>query len=101
MFEIVHVRPDRLARLGLRVGELAEQVQIVDLRQRARQVVVDERERSAHRLEADLDEDPRWVLDVVARRLNQPRRLAELREHAAGALVGGRVREQDLPGQTR
>ena len=95
----MHVRRDRLARLGLRVGELAEQVQVVDLRQRARQIVVDERECPAHCLDADLDEDPGWFFDVVPRGLNQPRRLAQFGEHAAGAFSRRRVREQDLSGQ--
>ena len=101
VLEVVHVGSDRLARLGLCVGELAEQVQVVDVGQRARQVVVDERERSAHRFDAHLDEDAWRLLDVVAGRLNQSRRLAQLREHAAGAFGRGRVREQHLPGKAR
>ena len=92
---------DRLARFGLCVGKLAEQVQVVDIGQRTRQVVVDERERSAHRLDAHFDEDAWRVLDVVAGGLNQSRRLAQLREHAAGAFGRGRVREQHLPGKAR
>ena len=58
-FEILDVGADRLRRLGLRVGEIAEQVQIVDVGERARQIVVDELQRAAHRLDADLDEDAR------------------------------------------
>ena len=66
------------------------------LDERARQVVVDELQRAAHRLDADLDEDAGRILDVVARRLDEPRRLAQLREHAAGALGGRRVGEERL-----
>ena len=58
-------------------------------------------ERAAHRLDADLDEDAGRLLDVVAGRLNQSRRLAQLRQHAAGAFGRRRVREQHLPGQAR
>ena len=74
---------------------------VVDVGKRARQIVVDELEGAAHRLDADLDEDAGRILDVVARRLNQPRRLAQLRQDAAGALGGGRVGEQRLAGQAR
>ena len=92
---------DRLRRFGLRVGEIAEQVQVVDVGERARQVVVDELQRAAHRLDADLDEDAGRVLDVVARGLDQPRRLAQLRQHAARALGRRRVREERLAGEAR
>ena len=44
-FEILDVGADRLRRLGLRVGEIAEQVQIVDVGERARQILVDELQR--------------------------------------------------------
>ena len=71
------------------------------LGERARQIVVDELQRAAHRLDADLDEDAGRILDVVARRLNQARRLPQLRQHAAGALGRRRVREQRLAGQAR
>ena len=56
---------------------------------------------AAHRLDADLDEDAGRILDVVARRLNQARRLAQLRQHAARALGGRRVGEQRLAGEAR
>ena len=42
---------------------------------------------------------PGRILDVVARRLHQPRHLAQLRQHAARALGQRRVVEQRLPGQ--
>ena len=43
--EILDVGADRLRRFGLRVGEIAEQVQVVDVGERARQIVVDELQR--------------------------------------------------------
>ena len=97
--EIVDVAADRGGRLGRRVGEIAEQVQIVEIAERARQILVDEPQRAAHALEADLDEDAGRILDVVARRLHQPRHLPQLRQHAAGALGERRVVEQRLAGQ--
>ena len=100
-FEVLDVGADGLRRFGLRVGEIAEQVQIVDVGERARQIVVDELQRAAHRLDADLDEDAGRVLDVVARGLDQARRLAQLRQHAARALGGRRVGEQRLAGEAR
>src|SRR5262249_38557661 len=99
--EILDVAADRLRGLGLRVGEIAEQVQVVDVAERARQIVLDELQRSAHRLDADLDEDAGRFLDVVARGLNEPRRLPQLRQDAARALRGGRVGEERLAGDTR
>ena len=92
---------DRLRRFGLRVGEIAEQMQIVHARERARQIVFDELQRAAHRLDADLDEDAGRLLDVVARGLNEARRLAQLRQDAARALGGRRVREERLAGEAR
>ena len=88
--------PDRVRRLGLRVGEIAEQMEIVDAGEGARQILVDELQRAAHRLDADLDVDAGRILDVVARGLDEPRRLAQLRQHAARAFRRRRVGEQDL-----
>ncbi len=65
----------------------------------ARQIVVDETQRAAQALEADLDEDARGILDVVARGLHQPRHLPQLREHAPRALGERRVVEERLAGQ--
>ena len=76
-------------------------MQVVDAGEGAGQVGLDELQRPAHRLEADLDEDARGILDVVARGLNQAGRLPQLREHAAGAFGRGRMREQGLPGDAR
>ena len=66
-------------RFLLGVGEIAEKMQVVDARERSRQVVLDERECPAHRLDADLDEDARRLLDVVAGGLDETRCLAQLR----------------------
>ena len=99
--EVLQVGANRLRGLGLRVGEIAEQVQVVHAREGARQLVLDERQRAAHRLDADLDEDAGRLLDVVARRLHEARRLPQLRQDAARALLGRRVREERLPGHAR
>ena len=87
--------------LGLRVGQIAEQVQIVHVLERARQLVIDERERAAHRFDAHLHVNAGRLLDVVARGLNEARRLAEFRQDAAGALGCRCVREERLRGQAR
>ena len=58
-------------------------------------------QRAAHRLEADLDEDAGRVLDVVARRLDQPRRLPQLRQHAAGPFGQRRVVNSTCAGEAR
>ena len=86
-------------RFGRRVGEVAEDVHVVEAAERARQVVVDEPQRAAQALEADLHEDAGRILDVVARRLHQPRHLAQLRHDPAGAFGQRRVGEQRLAGQ--
>ena len=99
--EFVDIRAHSLTRFGLRVGEFAKQMQVVDIRERARQIVVDERQRTAHRLDAHLDEDAGRFLDVVAGGLNQPRRLTQLGKHAPCAFGRGSVGEEDLAGKTR
>src|SRR3954452_11001371 len=76
-------------------------MQIVEVGEGARQLLVDELQRTPHRLDADLDENPWRLLDVVARRLDQARRLTKLRQDAARALGGGRVREEGLAGEAR
>ena len=92
---------DGLRRLGLGVGEIAEQMKVVDAGERAGQVFVDELQRPAHRLDADLDVDAGRVFDVVARSLDETRGLAQLRQHAARAFRRRRVREQRLRRETR
>ena len=99
--EILDVAPDRCRRFGRGVGEIAEDVEIVERREGAGQIVVDEPQRAAQALEPDLDEDPGRVLDVVAGRLHQPRHLAQLRQHPARSLGERRVVEERLAGQAR
>ena len=57
--EVADVALQRVGRLGRRVGQVAEQVQVVHAREGARQVVLDEPEDAAQRLEADLGVDAR------------------------------------------
>jgi hypothetical protein len=101
LLEVLDVGADRVRRFLLCVGEIAEQVQIVDAGERAWQILVDELQRAFHRLDADLDEDAGRFLDVVAGRLDETRRLAQLRQDAACAFRRGRVSEQRLAGQAR
>ena len=63
--------------------------------------MLDELQDPLQRVEADLGEDPRRLLHVVARGLDEARRLAQFRQHAARPLVLGRVRENRLRGQAR
>src|SRR5439155_2223955 len=56
-FQVFQVRTDGLGGFGLRVGEIAEQMQVVDAGEGARQISLYELQRSAHRLDTDLDED--------------------------------------------
>ena len=97
--EKLDVGRDRGRRLGRRVGEIAEQVQIAQVGKRPRQIVVDEAERAAKALEPDLDEDAGRILDVVARRLHQARHLPQLGEDATRALGERRVVEERLAGE--
>ena len=99
--QIVHIALDRGGRFGRRVREVAEDVEVVERRERARQIRFDELERAPPRLEANLHEDAGALLDVVARGLDQPRHLAQLRHDAPGALGFGRVGKQRLAGEAR
>src|SRR5262249_11185100 len=63
--------------------------------------LVAELQRASHRFDADLDEDAGRLLDVVARRLNKARRLAQLREDSARTLGRRGVREERLAGEAR
>ena len=100
-FQVVDVPANRGGRLGGRIGEIAEQVEVVDVTQRARQVALDEAQRALERVDADLHEDAGRVLDVVARRLQQSRGLPQLGQDPAGAFGGRRVGEDGLGGQAR
>src|SRR3954463_5983198 len=97
--EVGDIRADGVRRFRRGVGEIAEDVQVVQRAERARQILFDEAQRAAQALEADLDENSRRVLDVVARRADQTRHLADFRQNPARALRQRRVVEEDLPGQ--
>ncbi len=74
-------------------------MQVAEVAERPRQVVLDEAERPAQAFEPDLDEDAGRILDVVARGLHQPRDLAQLREDAARAFRERGVVEERLAGE--
>ena len=74
-------------------------MEIAEVAEGARQVVVDEPQRAAEALQAVFQVDARGILDVVARRLHQPGHLPQLGVHPAGALGERRVVEQHLPGE--
>ena len=99
--EILDVAAERGRRLDRRVGEIAEDVQIVERAEGARQILVDEPQRAAQALEADLHEDAGRILDVVLRRLNEARHLAQLGHDTPGALGERGVVEQRLAGEAR
>ena len=74
---------------------------VVERGKRARQILLDEVQRAAERLEAHLDEDAGRILDVVAGRLHETSGLPQLREHPARTLGQRRVREHDLRRQAQ
>jgi hypothetical protein len=76
-------------------------MQIVDGRKGSWQILLDELQGTAKGLDANLDENPGGVLDVVASGLEQARRLTELGEHAPGPLWRRRIREERLGRQAR
>src|SRR5262245_7038662 len=76
--EIVDIRLDRGRGFGRCVGEIAEDVEVIESGERPRQVVLDELEGAAPRLESDFDEDTRALFDVVARGLHEARHLPQL-----------------------
>ena len=63
-------------------------------------LVLDELQGAAHRFDADLDEDARRLLDVVARGLDEARGLPQLGQHAAGTL-GPSCSSRIAPGRSR
>ena len=99
LLEILGVGADRGGRFHRRVGEVAKDVHVIEPRKGARQVLVDEALRTAHALEADLDEDAGRFLDVVAGGLHQPRHLPQLGDDPTGALRQRRIVEQRLTGE--
>src|SRR5438045_8931114 len=76
-------------------------MQVPEIAERARKILIDEPERAAYAFEPDLHVNAGRIFDVVARGLHQPRDLAQLREHPACALGERRVVEQRLPGEAR
>ena len=97
--EMIHVGAQGVGRLAGRVGKVREQAQVVEVGEAARQVLLDEAEGAAQRLEPDLHGQARRLLDVLARRLQQARRLTQLGHDAARALGDRRIGEQHLARQ--
>src|SRR5262249_6225132 len=99
--EILDERSHRLRGFRLRICQIAKQVEVVDRGKSLGKIVVDELQCPAHRFDADFDKDPRWIGDIVASGLNQPRSLAELGEYPARAFVCRGVGKKRLRGETR
>jgi hypothetical protein len=99
VLQVVHVAGNRVGRLSGGIRQVAKDVQIVERGERPRQIGFDEFQRAPPGLEADLDEDPRAVANVVARRLHQPRRLPQLRNDTSCPLGFRGVGEQGLAGE--
>jgi len=97
--QMVDVPLERRDRFDRCIGEVPEDVVVVEPAEGARQIVVDEPQRAPQALEPDLDEDARRVLDVVAGRLHQARHLAQLGDNPARPLGERGVTEQHLTGQ--
>jgi hypothetical protein len=96
---MLDVRGDGARGFGRRICQIAKDVQVVERRERARQVAVDELQRPAPRFEPHLHQDAGGVLDVIACRLDQPRHLAQLGHHPARPLRLRRIREEGLAGE--
>ena len=101
VLEVIDVGANRPHRLGARIVQVAKQVNVIDIREGARQVFPDKRHGATPGIDADLHEDGRRILDVVARGLHETRHLAQFREHPARPVGFGRVGEDRLGGQTR
>ncbi len=71
-------------------------MEVVETGERARQIRLDEAQRSTPALESDLHEDAGTILDVVAGSLHDSGNLAKLRDHAPCPLGLGRVRKEGL-----
>src|SRR5580765_210930 len=100
-FKVIDVSLDGGRGFRGRICKVAEDVQIVERGESAREVNVDELEDAAPALESHLDEDARAFLDVVAGRLDKPRHLPQFRHDAAGAIGLGSVGEQRLSREAR
>jgi len=83
------------------VRQVSENVQVVERGEGPGKIGLDEFQRPAPGLQADFDEDPRALADVVARRLDEPGGLAQLRNNPPRALRLRRIGEQRLAGKTR
>jgi hypothetical protein len=101
VLEVVDVFADGLHRFRGCVSEIREQVQIVEVVKRSRQVGVDERHHTAQRIETHFHENRRRLLDVVASCLDQPRHLSQLRQNAPRAILFRGVIEDGLSGKAR
>ena len=82
-----------------RIREHAEQVHVLQVAKRPRQLVLDEPEHPFERLDADLDEEPGRLRDVLPRGLEEPRNLPQLRADAPCPLRQIGVSEQGLAGK--
>ena len=100
-FEILHVGANRLHRFLARIVEITQQVDVVDVGEGTRQVRVDKRHGAAPRVNANLDENGRRFLDVVACRLHQARYLPQLRKNTTGAIGFRCVAENGLRREAR
>ena len=102
VFEVVDVAADRRAPPPCDASaRSASRCRSSSRGERLRQIGVDERHHAAQRVEPDLDEHRGRLFDVVARGLDQARRLPQLRQDAAGALGLRRVVEDRLRGEAR
>ena len=81
------------------VGQIPQQVHVVEVAERLREIALDERQDAAERLDADAGEEARRIGDVPPGGVEEPRRLPQLRNHSAGPVRHGRVVEQHLSGE--
>src|SRR6185503_4879185 len=75
-------------------------MEVVERRERPREVRLDESQDSAPGLQTDLDVDARAILDVVLGGLHQPRYLPQFRDDASGTFCLGCIGKERLAGQT-
>src|SRR5206468_4231075 len=90
-FQVIDISLDGGRSFSRCIRKVAQDVEIVERGESARQVNVDELEDAAPTLESHLDEDAWAFLDVVAGGLDKPRHLPQFRHDAAGAFGLGRV----------
>ena len=97
--QVADVGPQGVDGVGRRVGQVAQQVHVLQVAEGPRQVALDERQDPLERLDADADEEARGLRHVLPGRLQQPRRLAQLRPDAPRPLRDVGVGEEDLRGE--